>query len=176
VFLRGWSTYGQPETGISEERVLGIMEALLASLPETQRAWVLRTQAPYFRNWQGTFLLKNSVSGEQAFQLSKAMNSHLESEAVLVNGKKLFTVVEAPAWKRLRNAALMRAQEAFLRARPGWAHRLRVDFAGGELWCTEPVASVGSWNRSAQAWAWKDASLAMLQVAKDELTAPAVLE
>jgi hypothetical protein len=176
VFLRGWSTYGQPETGISEERVLSIMDALLSSVPEGQRGWVARCQAPYFRNWQGTFSLHPFVTSDQAFQLCKSFNTHLEGEAVLVNGKKLFTVVEAPAWKRLRNAALMRAQEAFLRVRPGWAHRLKVDFAGGELWCTEPVVSIGSWSRSSQAWAWKDTSLLLLQVTKDELEAPALPE
>jgi hypothetical protein len=169
IYLRGWSKYGDPQSGISEDRVVTVMEALLSSLPAALRDRVLRCQAPYFRNWQGTFLLRETVSPDMAFELNKSMNEKLVEDQVLINGRKLYCVVEAPAWKRFRNGAIMRAKDKVLLLREGWEHKLKCDFAAGELWCTEPVLSLGQWRRNEEQWKWNIENLTRLQLSVADL-------
>jgi hypothetical protein len=174
IYLRGWSKFGDPQSGISEDRVVTVMEALLSSLPAAQRDRVLRCQAPYFRNWQGTLLLRETVSPDMAYELNKSMNEKLVEDQVLINGRKLYCVVEAPAWKRFRNGAIMRAKDKVLLLRTGWEHKLKCDFAAGELWCLEPVLSLGQWRRNEEQWKWNTENLARLQLSVGDLERAAV--
>jgi hypothetical protein len=169
IFLRGWATFNDPSTGISEDRLVPVMEALVSSLAAGDRDCVLRCQAPYFRNWQGVFLLQPHVTGDRAFALCKSMNDKVREDDILINGKRLYAVVEAPAWKRMRNGAVLKAKDKYVALRPGSAAKLKCDFAAGELWLTEPILSLGTWRRNEGEWRWCTASLDALGIRVEDL-------
>ena len=164
LYLRGWAQFGEPSSGLQGDVVLPIMDALIQALPSGLQSRIIRCQCPYFRNWQGIFVLTEDTSSEQAWEISSRLNAKLKTDKAELHGRSLYVVVEAPQWKRERNASLMRAKRALTSYAPEIELHLHADWASGELWHkSSPILKIGSQPRVGS-WKWIEDALKELKV------------
>jgi hypothetical protein len=165
LFLRGWSPFVRNEAerksqGLSEEQCQDVANTVLKNLPREFRDMIEFVRAPYYRNHQIALLLRESVTSDQAFAVSRRLNDLIKSSGIKVGGSAIYCTVDNPPWKKERNSALARAESGVL------PHVLQdvvltKDWASGELWARFQGSdiSIGKYNSRAGSFKWFDAVL-----------------
>jgi hypothetical protein len=133
---------------------LALLNAGTQALPQSQRSLISKVQAPYFKNWKGSLRFVDGVSKDQAYEILTSLRAYMtqNEQRLLINGRKLYPVLEQPEWVRARNAVLARASEVFREARPDI--EIKSGYPSGELWAIQPreiqLGKYNRWNRASE--------------------------
>ncbi len=88
--IRGWfSREASARLALRSEQVVSLMQALITEIPAHVSSVVLDCIARYFKNWQGTFLMKKDVSADECRSFAKALNQYLQTT---LNGNPLYAI------------------------------------------------------------------------------------
>jgi hypothetical protein len=126
---------------LPEETVKSIMKALMMRAPSRITDNIKEISAPNFRNWQGVFVFKPGTLPDLIYEFAKLLNEVLKNDPnMLVGGKTLYVSVDKPAWKKLQNSLVAKAERALKHFLPSESNvQIRIDWSSGQLWQTAPV-------------------------------------
>ena len=168
IYIRGWSVFGDMDknvNGLPEEVLVPILEELIASIPAPLREHVLRAEAPFHRNWQGVIRFRDGTDSEAVWSVHR----HLKTlPAMIINGKKLYPVVEQPAWERSQASLLKRAERIVASKRSEVS--VKIDYSAAKLWSTAPEdLFLGGISRPTGQWKWSGDALKLMNATVADL-------
>ena len=139
---------------------------------------IRKASAPYFRNYRLTIFLIPSITRDQAYEVSgavdiavKSLGSSAEFAALNPTAKKLMCLPDLEDWKKSRNRAVRIA--ANVANNLGWEDSsLKLDRLSGTLYLlVSPVVVLGTHRRDTDAWVWQSIAPTSLNSDMDRLDA-----
>jgi hypothetical protein len=160
IFLRGWCDFGmETQHGITKDhakalvnRIWGYLDRDVCSyfIPPPRHFYTAR-----FRSSQIVLALKDTAKAGDAEWLAEQLNDVLRSKHVMHNDRQVFAVAEKELWKRLRNAAIIKAEKVIMNecTVPDCMHIEKAWSDGALLAVLEGrTFALGEWK--SDAWSW----------------------
>jgi exonuclease VII large subunit len=168
IFLRGFCDFGAEATqGISKAQAKTIVDGLFSHLDRSITAYFPASPRHYytarFRSSQIVLTLRDTVQQGDAEYVTEQLNEAIRAHHMAYLGRSLFAVAEKELWKRIRNAALIKAANVIANhcTVPPNCH-IEKAWADGTLFAVvdDHTYPLGTWKNDS--WAWNEASLRAL--------------
>jgi hypothetical protein len=158
LFLKGFCEYGNDEQSLRKEDAETVYEQVFNMMPERYRAYIERDRpcAPFRKNRQIIFHLKESAPDRAAYDIAKALNLTLKEEGnpSTISDRQVFIQPDAPAYVKERRSAVAKALSV-AKGELDNTWRFLPDWAAGCLYAekTNSETCIGRYNRLS-GWEW----------------------
>jgi hypothetical protein len=168
IFLRGWCDFGaETSHGISKEQAKSLVDRIWRHLDRETYAYFAEPPRHFytarFRSSQIVLALRDNIKAGDAEWLAGQLNETLKAKSVVHDGRAVFAVAEKELWKRLRNAAVIKASKVIYNecsVPDDW--QIEKAWADGALSAVHEGDNfhVGTWKNDR--WSWNAESLRTL--------------
>jgi chaperonin cofactor prefoldin len=160
IFLRGWCEYGmETQHGITKDHAKSLVNRIWGYLNRDTSSYFVAPPRHFytarFRSSQIVLALKDTAKAGDAEWLAEQLNDVLRSKHVSHNDRQVYAVAEKELWKRLRNAAIIKAEKVILNecTVPDCMHLEKAWPDGALLAVLEGrTYTLGEWK--SDAWLW----------------------
>jgi hypothetical protein len=168
IFLRGFCDFGAEAThGISKAQAKTVVDELFSHLDRSTAAYFMAPPRHFytarFRSSQIVLALRDNVQTGDAEHVTEQLNDTIRSQRLVYHGRPIFAVAEKELWKRIRNAALIKAANVIANhcTVPPDCH-IEKAWADGTLFAVveQHTYPLGIWKNDT--WVWNESSLRAL--------------